>query len=185
MLNVKDYTEKTVQTALLTGLIFLATVIIRVPVPFTQGYVHLGDAVIFMAVIVLGCRRGALAAALASALADIIGGFAMWAPWSFAIKGGMAIVAGLVIAGLAKTKAGALNGICTEITGFLLGGIFMTGGYFVAEWFTYGSAQTAAIEIPWNIAQMGVGTVIAVILSGSLAGTPVGKLFKYKFRPAK
>ncbi len=185
MNNIKDYTNKTVQTALLMGLIFLATVTFRIPVPFTQGYVHLGDAMIFTAVIMLGCRRGAVAAALGSSLADILGGFAIWAPWTFAIKGGMALVAGLVIAGLMKTHIAGMNGIGAEITGFIFGGAFMTGGYFLAEWVMYGSPQTAAIEIPWNIAQMAVGGVIAIALSESLCRTPMKKMFKYNIRAAK
>lgn len=40
---------------------------------------------IFLSVLILGWKYGAAAAALGGALGDIIGGFAMWAPWTFAV----------------------------------------------------------------------------------------------------
>ena len=58
----------------------------------TQGYVHLGDTMVFLGVLMLGKRRGAAAAGLGSALADVLGGFAFWAPWTLVIKSLMAFV---------------------------------------------------------------------------------------------
>ena len=40
---------------------------------------------------------GAVAAAVGGALGDILGGFPVWAPWTFCIKGIMAIVMGLFL----------------------------------------------------------------------------------------
>ena len=42
------------------------------PVPFTRGYIHLGDSMIFIAAILFGWRVGALAGGLGSALADVV-----------------------------------------------------------------------------------------------------------------
>ena len=36
-----------VMTALILGLIMMATATFKIPSPFTQGYVHLGDTIIF------------------------------------------------------------------------------------------------------------------------------------------
>ena len=83
-MKMRNNTFKIVMTALMMCLIMVATMFIRIPIPGTQGYVHLGDAMIFLSVLILGWKYGALAAAFGSMLADIIGGFAMWAPWSFA-----------------------------------------------------------------------------------------------------
>lgn len=65
-----------VMTALMMCLVMIATMFIKVPIPFTQGYVHLGDSMIFLAVLILGKKSGALAAGAGSALGDIIGGYA-------------------------------------------------------------------------------------------------------------
>ena len=90
-------TNKLVFTALMTCLVLLGTILFRIPIPMTQGYVHLGDAMIYIGVLLLGKKHGAVAAALGSSLGDVLGGFAFWAPWSFIIKFAMAFVAGSLI----------------------------------------------------------------------------------------
>ena len=64
-----------VLTALLMALILVLTFATKIPIPASQGYIHLGDCMIFMAVIVLGRKYGTIAAAVGSALADIMGGY--------------------------------------------------------------------------------------------------------------
>jgi NAD(P)-dependent dehydrogenase (short-subunit alcohol dehydrogenase family) len=46
---------------------------------------------------VLGYKYGAAAGAFGAMLGDIIGGFAMWAPWTLVIKGVMAFIMGAII----------------------------------------------------------------------------------------
>lgn len=99
-----DRIEKLVMTALMTALITVVTIIIPIPVPFTNGYIHLGDSMIFLAVIILGWKNGALAAAVGSTFADLLLGFVYWAPWTFVIKGGMALILGLIIFQSGKSK---------------------------------------------------------------------------------
>lgn len=65
-----EKTNKLVLTALMVCLVLLATYIIKIPSPFTQGYVHLGDTMIFLSVLLLGKKGGARQAGLGSALAD-------------------------------------------------------------------------------------------------------------------
>ena len=57
-----------VLTGLMMCLVMVATMFIKVPIPFTQGYVHLGDSMIFLSVLVLGTRNGCIAAGVGSAL---------------------------------------------------------------------------------------------------------------------
>ena len=49
-----DKTGRLVLTALMACLVLLATYMIRILSPFTQGYIHLGDTMIFLSVLVLG-----------------------------------------------------------------------------------------------------------------------------------
>ena len=90
-------TNKIVLTALMMGMIMVMTFIIRIPVPATQGYIHLGDCMIFMAVLMLGWKYGAVAAGVGSAMADLIGGYAVYAPVTLVVKFLMAAVVGLFI----------------------------------------------------------------------------------------
>ena len=66
--NTNSGIRKLVFTALVMAMILVATSLFRIPVPMTQGYVHLGDAVIFLGVLLLGKRNGDLAAGLGSAM---------------------------------------------------------------------------------------------------------------------
>lgn len=93
--------SKKTNTIILTGLMMalttIATMAIAVPVPFTNGYIHLGDSMIFLSVLILGWKYGAIAAGVGSAMADVFLGYVHWAPWTLCIKGLMAVMMGLLI----------------------------------------------------------------------------------------
>ena len=173
-------TEKLVMTALFICMIIVTTMFFKIPIPFANGYVHLGDAMIFLAVLILGVRRGAIASAVGSALGDVFGGFAIWAPWTFVIKGVMALIMGFFISALMKTGAGKkqIHGSFIQIAGMFMAGAWMTLGYFIAEWIIY-NWMMAIIGIPWNIGQFVVGMVIAFATAVSLNKTPAAKYFTY------
>lgn len=163
-------TQKLALTSLMTALILAATIAIRIPIPLTQGYIHLGDAMVYFGVIVLGRRNGSIAAGLGSSLADVLGGFAVWAPWSLVIKSGMAFIAGSI---MLRTEADHRFDIPGKIIGMVAGGLFMTAGYFAAETVMYGNPAVALIGIPWNVAQFAAGTAISLMLSAAVKGKVV------------
>ena len=61
-MRIAEKTNTIVMTAMMVCLILLTTYIFKIPTPF-QGYVHLGDAMIFLSVLILGKKNGAVAAA--------------------------------------------------------------------------------------------------------------------------
>ncbi|HAS73556.1 MAG TPA: hypothetical protein DCS67_05375 [Clostridiales bacterium UBA8960] len=73
---MKNNVRLLIYTALMTALVFITTSIIKIPIPFTGGYIHAGDMCIFIAGILLGPVHGALAAGIGSAMADFLGGYA-------------------------------------------------------------------------------------------------------------
>ena len=180
-MKTNQHTTKIVLSALMMCIVMVAIMFIKIPIPFTQGYVHPGDAMIFLAVLVLGWKYGAVAAAFGAMLGDVLGGFAAWAPWTFCIKGIMAVLLGLIIE-LAFRKAGrSRNAILIfMIIGMVISGAFMTFGYYVAEGLMYGNWVVAAIGIPWNIGQFAVGMVLALVLAEALCKTPAKKYFTYR-----
>ena len=155
-----EKTNELVQAAMFMSLIIVAQTLLRLPIPGTQGYIHMADAVIFLAVLKMGWREGALIAGLGSALGELLCGFAFWVPWTLFIKAGMAVALGLCII---KDRSQS-----RMITGMILGGLFMTAGYFGADWFMYGNYLIAAAGIPWNIAQFAVGAFVAVLIQRRL-----------------
>ena len=175
-------TNKIVLTALMMGMIMVMTFIIRIPVPATQGYIHLGDCMIFMAVLMLGWKYGAVAAGVGSAMADLIGGYAVYAPVTLVVKFLMAAVVGLFIEKALKKDRSPGAVMVMEIIGMCIGGSFMVLGYYLAESLMYGSFVTPLASVPMNIVQFAVGVVMATALSRALAGTQVGRSFAYDIK---
>lgn len=182
-METKSHVQKIVMTAMMMCLVMIATMFIRVPIPGTQGYVHLGDSMVFLSVLILGWKYGAVASAFGGLLADVLGGAAAWAPWTFGIKGIMAVILGLIAMKLSErssiTRGGFLFG---EAAGMVLAGIFMVAGYYFAEGVMYGNWVAPVIGIPWNIGQFAVGMVIAVVLATALCKTPARTFFTYRLR---
>lgn len=164
-------TKDLVLTSLMIALVFLAGSVIRIPT--FGGFVHLGDCMVFMSVIVLGKKKGALASALGMCLVDIFAAYYIWAPFTFIIKGIMAFIVGAIIERINK---GEDLGFKKEyIFAFIAGGIFMVIGYFIAGTiiasfltdkvgFVQGFLYSAK-DIVGNIVQVVTGIVIAVPLS--------------------
>lgn len=66
-----------VMTGLMMCLVMVATMFIKIPIPMTQGYVHLGDSMIFLAVLILGkntARQLRYCSALGDVMADMRSG---------------------------------------------------------------------------------------------------------------
>ena len=134
----------------------------------TSGYVHLGDSMIFLAVLILGKKNGSIAAGIGSAMGDILGGYAFWAPWTLVIKFVMAWILGTFTERFEKKG---------EIIGMVAAGIEMTAGYYVASSVMYGSWIVTLADIPWNVGQFVVGMIIAGVLYNALEKTPAKKYF--------
>lgn len=177
---------KIVMTALMIAIITVSIMFIKIPIPGTQGYVHLGDAMIFLSVLILGWKYGAIAAAIGGALGDIMGGAALWAPWTLTIKALMAIIMGLFIAATMKKKQVCIAGIpVMELIGMILAGLVMVAGYYAAEGIMIGNWISPMLGVPWNIGQFSVGMVIAGILAAALYRTSARRYFAYRLDELK
>jgi len=160
-----------VMMGLMTCLVIVSTMFIKIPIPMTQGYVHLGDSMIFLGVLILGKKNGSLAAGIGSAMGDILGGYAFWAPWTLVIKFIMAWILGVFVERFEKKG---------EVFGMVIAGIEMTVGYYIASSIMYGSWIVTLADIPWNVGQFAVGMIIASVLYRALDKTPAKKYFAAK-----
>ena len=182
-METKSHVQKIVMAAMMMCLVMIATVFIRVPIPGTQGYVHLGDSMVFLSVLILGWKYGAVASAFGGLLADVLGGAAAWAPWTFVIKGVMAVILGLIAMKLSERSSISRGRfIFGEAAGMVVAGIFMVAGYYLAEGVMYGNWLAPVIGIPWNIGQFVVGMVIVIVLATALCKTPARSFFTYSIR---
>ncbi len=159
--------KKLILAALFAALSCVATMSIRIPTPGTSGYIHPGDAIVILSGIILGPVWGFLAGGIGSALSDLIGGYFIYVPITFVIKGLVALAAGLLYQKVGKNQK-------SRYIAVILGGvadiILVAGGYFVCEFFIYGAG--AAASIPANIIQGVGGLVISCILYPILISIP-------------
>lgn len=165
--------------SMMTCLTFIATYLVRIPVPATQGYIHLGDSMVFFSMFLIGWKWGGAAAGLGSALADLLGGFSIYAPVTFIVKFGMVLIAAKFIEAAIKTDASRAKFTTIEMIGIALSCIFSLAGYYVAEIFIYGNWVAPLIEIPMNILQFAVGVALALVLTSQIEKTSANRLFRY------
>lgn len=160
--------RKIVMAALFAAFACVATMSIRIPTPGTGGYIHPGDAVVILAGVILGPVWGLLAAGIGSALADLVGGYFIYVPITFAVKGAVAFTAGMLYKRIGKTPKSRLAAV-------VLGGaadiILVAGGYFLCECPIYGAAASAA-SVPANLIQGVSGLVIGLLLYPVLLAVP-------------
>jgi uncharacterized membrane protein len=119
--------------ALLTALVAAATLALRLPMPATEGYLNLGDALIIAGALLSGGRAGGLAGGLGSALADLYGGYTHWAPFTLVVKG----LEGLLIGWLGN-RPGIRQRWLLRAGIAALGMSWMVLGYFAVEFKFYG-----------------------------------------------
>ena len=151
-------TLKLVMAALLAAMTCVATMIIKIPLTATGGYINLGDCIVLLSGILLGPLYGGLAAGIGSALADLFSGYVAFLPATFLIKGFMAVIVGLLVKNLSKN-----NAVKTAIAG-ALAECFMIAGYFFFEAVVMGFGLGAAASIPGNAIQGIVGLILAMLL---------------------
>ena len=153
----KNATQKLVLASLISALICAATALIKLPTPL--GYIHAGDAPVVLAAFLLSPTYGFLAAGIGSCLADVFSGYAMYAPVTFLIKGGMV----LVIYWTQKLLCKSNRKLTVQIIAALLAEILMVLGYYVFEGFFYGFGAALA-AIPFNVLQGLVGMSLGILL---------------------
>lgn len=153
--------------ALFIALVFVVTRYTLIPIPATRGYFNLGEVVIYLAAILFGPVVGALAGGLGSALADLVAA-PQYAPFTLVIKGVEGFIVGRLAGRTAASRLGAT----------VLAGAWMVAGYFTAQVLfarslgiapTPGGAVAAALtEVPFNLVQVTVGIVVAVLAASRL-----------------
>jgi uncharacterized membrane protein len=131
---------------LLAGATAALTIVVRIPIPGTGGYLNLGDIAVIFCGLFLGKKYGAIAGGVGSAVADIIGGFFIFVPATLVAKGLEGFLAGLI--GQTKIKIVLLP----------IAGLVMVTVYFLYELFLPGVGIGGALsEVPFNLIQAFVG----------------------------
>lgn len=148
---------KMVLTAMFTAMIFVLTRFISVPV--ATGYVHFGDALVYITASVMGGPWGFFAAALGEALADVASGWITYVPATLIVKALIALPFVLVWKKDEK--------ILTPLTALLTipSGAITVIGYFIADLII--DKAYAAVNIPGNIIQAVGSAVVFIVIAAA------------------
>jgi uncharacterized repeat protein (TIGR04002 family) len=148
-----------VLTALFAAMIFVVTAyILHIPTP-TGGYVHLGDAFVYLAASVLPMSYAVAAAGIGEVLSDLLTGGAAFALPTLLIKSLMAMC-------FASTGEKIITKRNSVASG--LAGLICIGGYYLTEVFLSHSFSAPLIEIPANAIQAAASAVIYLLAGRAL-----------------
>jgi uncharacterized membrane protein len=153
-----------VLSSVLASLTCAATLVVTIPSP-TGGYMNLGDTIVLLSAYLLGPWWGAAAAGIGSGLADLMAGYAFYAPATILIKTLMAVAAALLYRALGRRPwAVILCGIAAEA--------IMALGYWGYDALLMHSLTGAAAGLPSNLIQGLFGLAASSALALSMKASP-------------
>ena len=179
-----DNTLIFVTTAMMTAMVMIATTFFKIP--NAMGYIHLGDGFVLLAAIILPKKYACFAGGVGAGLADIYGGYAVWAPWTLVIKIVMVLIVQLFFDFLMKRASNGrhiakIAGIpFAELFAYVLAVLWTVSGYYIAQGFISGNWIAPVADVPGNVLQAAVGSVIAILVSVTLGKTSLGRSFYYR-----
>lgn len=151
-------TKKIAYTGVFTALVMCFT-LISIPIPGTVEYINLGDTVILFGAYLLGFPF-ALIASIGAAFADLILGYAIYAPATLIIKPVMCLIAFLF---LRRPQTTVLKNVLMQAVGYTLGSLFMQGGYMLYNFILFGTVVTG-ISLFFLFLQSIVCVPLAIVL---------------------
>lgn len=155
--------------AVLIALVAVFTLLVRVPTP-AKGYVNLSDVAITFASLIFGPWVGLVAGGVGTGLADMLGGFAPFAPLSLAAHGLEGLAIGLL--GRGRRSAGGMA------VAWLAGAAVMVAVYLVGEGLFYTGWPPALAELPMNAFQALIGGAVGIplVLAVRTAYPPIDRI---------
>lgn len=153
----KPVTSRMVVTGVLAAAIFVATYFLHIYTPFNQGYIHPGDAFLYLAACMLPAPYAMAAGAIGEALSDLIASPVYVVP-TLIIKSVMA---------LCFTAKSARFLARRNIAGMFLASVLGLFGYFVFESFMFHSVRVAALNAVFGSLQPIVSCILFLILGSA------------------
>ena len=131
--------------------------VLHVPLP-AGGYLHPGDAVIYLCACLLPQPWAMAAAALGGSLADLLTA-PVYAPWTLVIKA-------LLVPGFTARQPRIL---CRRnLWALPLGGAITLAGYYAADRVILGTRPALAAWLPGNLVQVCLSAALFVLLGAAL-----------------
>ena len=163
--NYQKNIKYMVLSAVFAAMVFVLTAFVHIPTH--QGYVHVGDGIIYLSAAILPGPYAAASAAIGAGLSDYMSGYAIWVIPTAIIKG--------LTAFCFSSKKETI--ICKRnFIAIIPAALICVGGYFIAGALLAvisGTPIQAALiaslaDIPSNGLQAAARTVLFIILGASL-----------------
>ncbi|MGI5963640.1 MAG: ECF transporter S component [Lawsonibacter sp.] len=161
-MNIQNL-RKLVLASCFASLCTVLTMVIQIPSPM-QGYVNLGDCAVLLSAWILGPIYGGAAAGIGSMLADLLSGYAHYAPATLGIKFLMGFCAAVLFQLLRNH-----NLFFGQLVSGAASGVILVFGYFAFACLWLGKGLAAAASIPGNIVQALFGLVAATLVYSALS----------------
>ena len=157
--NAKSTSPSKVRYLTMTGFMaalitIMTAYICHIPVGMNGGYIHFGDALIYLAAVLLPRPYALAAAAIGGGMADLLTA-PIWAPATMIIK--MLIVLPF---SNKSTKIVTPRNIFAAVLAYFISGL----SYFLAEYILFGSWSVLLISMSQSLIQSGGSAVFFVIL---------------------
>jgi len=132
-------TREIAASAVMAALVCVTTMLIQVPIPATEGFFNVGDAMIIVAALTFGPMVGAIAGGIGSSLADLLGGWYIYVIPTLIIKGVEGLLAGWIMSRTDKLSFQRL------MFAWIVGGLEMVGDISFFK-----STYTASAPLLWR-----------------------------------
>nr|WP_246240977.1 ECF transporter S component [Anaerocolumna sedimenticola] len=131
--------------------------------------------------IILGPVYGGLAAGIGSMFADLFSGYAGYAAATFIIKALAAVAGSIAFHVISSITPKLWLKMVSVVIAGILGGVVVTGGYFIFEAYIMGLGFATAITgVPFNLLQNVFGIIVSFLLFPVLYSIQSIKAFHIK-----
>ena len=139
-------------TAIFAAMTYVLTAFLHIPT--AKGYIHIGDAVIFIAACILPKPYAAASAAIGASLSDALSGYWIWVPATMLIKA-------LTVLAFTSKKPNVVN--ARNLTALFPALVLCVGGYALYSGLViYGSLPAGFIDAPANLFQTAASAAVYV-----------------------
>ena len=140
-------------TGVFTALVFVVTAYLHIPT--NNGYIHVGDGLIYLAACLLPWPYAMVVGAGGAFLADCLTGFAVWAPGSVIIKA-------LTVLFFTRKEDKVIN--LRNSLALLPATIMCVGGYYLYESLIYSNFVAPLSAIPASLIQSLASAIVYVAI---------------------
>ncbi|MGN7409398.1 MULTISPECIES: ECF transporter S component [unclassified Sporosarcina] len=167
--QLRTKTMDLVLTAILSTIVLVSTVFINIKLPIGQGgLIHLGTGALFIAAILFGPKKGALAGAIGMGLFDIFGGWIIWAPTTIIARA----LQGYIVGKIAWSNGHRGDNSKLNILAGVASTPVMLAVYYIGQAIMYNNWAAPLASVPGDLIQSAVGLLIAIPLCITLKKTP-------------